>query len=54
MKLRNLLFVLLIVFIGSFAVSCTDESENIVPEPVQSQQESATVGHESEDDDPMD
>lgn len=53
MKLRNLLFALAITFTGLGFSACSDESENIIPQPVNSDDAAATVGNEGERDDHM-
>ncbi|MBL6446144.1 hypothetical protein JMN32_07485 [Fulvivirga sp. 29W222] len=53
MKLRNLMIVLGIIFTVLSFSACTDESENIVPQPVNVEEPVATVGNEGEDHEPM-
>ena len=53
MKLRNLFIVLAVMFSGLAFSACTDESENIVPSPVSSEEPAATVGTGGEKRDPM-
>lgn len=54
MKLRNLLIVFAVTFSGLMFSACTDESEDIVPQPLNNEEAAATVGNEGENDDPMD
>lgn len=43
-----------LTFCGSFFSACTDEAENIIPQPTTNNNEpAATVGTGTEDDDPM-
>lgn len=50
MKLRNLLIALAITFTGLVVSACTDESENIIPQPVNIDEAAATVGAGTKDD----
>lgn len=54
MKIRNLIIAFVITFSGLTFSACTDESENIVPNPVNTDEAVATVGDEPEENDPMD
>jgi len=54
MKLRNLLFAFGLTFTAIGFSACSDESEEIVPRPLDSDEAVATVGNETEDHDPMD
>lgn len=54
MKLRNLLIVFAVTFSGLAFSACTDESEEIVPQPMNTEEVMATVGNEGEKDEPMD
>ncbi|WP_155168724.1 hypothetical protein [Fulvivirga kasyanovii] len=53
MKLRNSMIVLGIIFTASGFSSCVDESDNIVPQPVNIEEPAATIGNEAEDHGPM-
>lgn len=53
MKLRNLLIVLGITITSLGFTACTDDSENVIPQPVNVDEPVATVGNEAEDHDPM-
>ena len=49
MKLRNIFIALAITFTGLGFSACTDDSENIVPQPVDYEAASATVGNNTQD-----
>lgn len=51
MKLRNLMIILAITFSGTVFSACTDEAENIIPQPTHTAETPATVGTEGEDGD---
>lgn len=53
MKLRNSMIVLGIICSASGFASCIDESDYIVPQPVNIEEPAATIGNETEDHDPM-
>ena len=53
MKLKKILFAMAITFTAIGFSACTDESENIVPGPVNTDQPAGTVGTGGEDDDHM-
>ena len=44
MRLRNLLIVFAITFTGLVFSACTDESEDIKPQPLQGNESQATTG----------
>ena len=53
MKTRNILVAAIVMFSGLALSACTDESENIIPTPVDTLNAEATV-ISGEKDDPMD
>ncbi len=53
MRARKLSLSILFVFTSLIFAACNDESENILPEPPEKNEVSATVGNEGEPEDPM-
>lgn len=53
MKRRILLIISVITFSGLAFSACTDESENIVPQPLEVEEAAATVVPDHPEHDPM-
>lgn len=51
MRLRSLLIVFAISFTGIMFSACTDESENIVPQPVNTDEAQTATGNGTKEDD---
>lgn len=48
MKLSQTFFFLLMVLVGLISFSCTDDMENVVPEPIETEKILMTGGTEGE------
>ena len=51
MKSRTLLTIIVVTFSALVFSACTDESESIIPQPVNADEAAATIGDGTKDDD---
>ncbi|MBL6447591.1 hypothetical protein JMN32_14830 [Fulvivirga sp. 29W222] len=49
MKSRTLLTIAVVTFSGLVFSACTDEAENIIPQPVNTDEAAATIGDGTKD-----